>query len=1461
MSASWKQYGGAKSLETNRKITTNTVVTDEIVLKNSFIGSFNITGVLDVSGKAYLQGGLDAVGSINTTDISTNTIQVYSNSNLFGNVTIGGNLNSNQNIIVDNSVSIGNNLIVQNDAFIANNLFLNRDNSGNYNQFIYGDASGIGINKNNPQYTLDIISQNSNGLRINSTYVENTNIITSNRDNNGISVTSKTYNSSNKNASIDFWVKNQIVTNTRGDAYIKATDSGTLEINSIKDIISLAKLCVTHRPDEVRDHIFNETVVIYDTSSGIYKPNIYNNSDAHTGDALTMVTDDNSSTTFMHIVTPSGDEIGLGIGGGAYPQDTSRSVGILGLHDISGNYYQNQTIVYGTDPVKYKTTLGINTYIPKTENYTLDINGPVHINNGDITVVKLADFQIIKMVSSPNKNLVMAVGMPTNILDPSYGYSRILISNNYGATWRESMFMNSSATHFTPFVSITNKYIINDIAIYDNSYGIIVYSDSTYRPNILYSYDGGIYWNTVTVDSNTFSNTINYNFSHIVIKDAPTYDSSGNTYFKLFISTNSNSSYIGVYTINLVFNINGGKITNSNNYIFNSGIIEDFDYYYLTNTFYFATSSGIYLLNNINNYILKSNSSSYIYNSIRCNNNNIIAVGNNIISTSINGNTFIDNSFNNISFKSIYIINNFAYTIGNNNTIWLSKDYGFTWNILWNSIDNISQSGKQWLLMNPANIFSNIIMTDENTILLSNTISPNTAIQSDISHSTIINCFLPNLYNRANNNVLDISGNMRIYGDIYVDDNGKIISNNSVFSLINENVNTVNFAGNASQIIIGNTTTGNTVIRNNLKVNLNGNILGNLSLYGQETIYNTTDSSRLNTGALIINGGTSISKTTNIGGNLYVGQNSLLTGKLGVLSDTSLNGNLIINSGSSSSGYNTGALIVNGGIGISGNINIKQTANIIGALNVSLDTTLNGNLIINSNISSVGYNTGSLIINGGTGISGNLNIGNNISINGNINMINTSSLAQLNKLIITGNINSTNISSGSLIINGGIGISQDIFIGGNININGNALINGNIVNNQNIFIKGNLSVVNGIYSNSSILTNGNIIVFNNTPSTNINSGAVIISGGIGIGGNLYVGNSINGNLLNTNYIRSNGNLNIGYTDDINTQFINIGSTNNINVDQISNIISIGKTPPNLSNYNIQNNIRIGNPDTSVLVSVSNPKGGLNSYGSNTYYSYISIGGPNDIVSIQGATISIGGTQQFSSSNTNNTIFSTIIQNSKYAILDFSNNNSGNVALLGGNDIAYGAGLWIQNLGIPNMGQFVVSTDLNAYIFKAPTYNTINAYTSDLSNSLQKQNILRVDINKLVTTSTNGLIVLSPLINDKDGARYTMTSTNIDISNIFIKSVDISFNIQTVATNVIMGNSLTVTGNFISNNYSINNNVLINTVNPISNASLSLSGNAIISKLGIGTTSVNSNANSLEVKGNIYQTLGGYIYQF
>jgi hypothetical protein len=62
-------------------------------------------------------------------------------------------------------------------------------------------------------------------------------------------------------------------------------------------------------------------------------------------------------------------------------------MGTFGIIDASSNYIPTQTIVSGSNNVKYKTTLGINTHAPRIDNYVVDINGPVHMTNGEVTNV------------------------------------------------------------------------------------------------------------------------------------------------------------------------------------------------------------------------------------------------------------------------------------------------------------------------------------------------------------------------------------------------------------------------------------------------------------------------------------------------------------------------------------------------------------------------------------------------------------------------------------------------------------------------------------------------------------------------------------------------------------------------------------------------------------------------------------------------------------------------------------------------------------------------------------------------------------------------------------------------------------------------------------------------------------------------------------------------------------------
>ena len=38
--------------------------------------------------------------------------------------------------------------------------------------------------------------------------------------------------------------------------------------------------------------------------------------------------------------------------------------------------------------VQYHSTVGINTFEPKYDRYVLDVNGPIHIDNGEITIAE-----------------------------------------------------------------------------------------------------------------------------------------------------------------------------------------------------------------------------------------------------------------------------------------------------------------------------------------------------------------------------------------------------------------------------------------------------------------------------------------------------------------------------------------------------------------------------------------------------------------------------------------------------------------------------------------------------------------------------------------------------------------------------------------------------------------------------------------------------------------------------------------------------------------------------------------------------------------------------------------------------------------------------------------------------------------------------------------------------------------
>lgn len=259
------------------------------------------------------------------------------------------------------------------------------------------------------------------------------------------------------------------------------------------------------------------------------------------------------------------------------------------------------------------------------------------------------------------------------------------------------------------------------------------------------------------------------------------------------------------------------------------------------------------------------------------------------------------------------------------------------------------------------------------------------------------------------------------------------------------------------------------------------------------------------------------------------------------------NSNLRINSSVASTNTSTGALIVAGGVGVSGQLSFATAS--LGYTGVPSTPIMNfigsgGTSPIQLSV----YSDSSLSFEGYAGqlfsIDNNLTSGEIFSVNdiSGLPIISASAgqtilLNSFGGFTQVGNgvLNSTSTTTGSLQVLGGLGITGNAFIGGTVNISngtnsisttsGSIVISGGIGITGNAFIGGTTTITNA--TNSISTTSGSLVIFgglgltgnaniggtvritNATNSTSIQSGSLVILGGLGLTGNAYIGGTTN----------------------------------------------------------------------------------------------------------------------------------------------------------------------------------------------------------------------------------------------------------------------------------------------------------------------------------------------------------------
>jgi hypothetical protein len=368
-----------------------------------------------------------------------------------------------------------------------------------------------------------------------------------------------------------------------------------------------------------------------------------------------------------------------------------------------------------------------------------------------------------------------------------------------------------------------------------------------------------------------------------------------------------------------------------------------------------------------------------------------------------------------------------------------------------------------------------------------------------------------------------------------------------------------------------------------LDLYVGGDIIGyhNLTVTNVAKILGTTSATNTTTGALTVEGGVGVGGaiyassifdqgsrvvTLQTLGNygvtaLFAGTDTAVsssTGQVTVWNTSTLQtvtdrGNsttntIYINNLTDSVSSNTGALQVTGGVGIGGNIYVKNTATVEHLIvgdgyirDLRVNTfVVNAIFTSTSNVNSTGTASGAIVVAGGVGIGQDVYVGGLVNANSVTSNILTVGSGTIATLTVTNTLLVSSTSTASTLILGGLGVAKDVranavydsdrrvvvnvfptsdpYIGiGNLNSSGTTITFTltnlgvqSLTAGTDTFVSTSTGTIL-IYStatlqsitNRSTVTSNALLFSNTTQSTSTTSGALVINGGLGVGGNLY----------------------------------------------------------------------------------------------------------------------------------------------------------------------------------------------------------------------------------------------------------------------------------------------------------------------------------------------------------------------
>lgn len=172
----------------------------------------------------------------------------------------------------------------------------------------------------------------------------------------------------------------------------------------------------------------------------------------------------------------------------------------------------------------------------------------------------------------------------------------------------------------------------------------------------------------------------------------------------------------------------------------------------------------------------------------------------------------------------------------------------------------------------------------------------------------------------------------------------------------------------------------------------------------------------------------------------------------------------------------------------------------------SRGNTTDQKIIVNNTSGSASVNQGALQVLGGVGIAKGLTVG--------------GSFVSTGTAYVWSETSATSTSTGALVVVGGLGVGEDVWIGGDLHVRGQYVLTtssffNQVVGGVDIQITGTQSQIffNDVSTLQTVTARGpttnRVVTFNNpTESTSTNTGAVIVTRGMAVQGNLSIGQAL-----------------------------------------------------------------------------------------------------------------------------------------------------------------------------------------------------------------------------------------------------------------------------------------------------------------------------------------------------------------